>query len=61
MIRCAALIIASDQDYTALEWKRTCAGKIDRARVEVLENSSHAGPLDQPANFNRLLLEFLHQ
>jgi pimeloyl-ACP methyl ester carboxylesterase len=60
-IQCPVLIVASDQDYTPLEWKRAYAAKISGARVAVLGDSRHAGNLDQPEKFNRVLLEFLGQ
>jgi 3-oxoadipate enol-lactonase len=58
-IRRPVLVIASDHDYTPVEWKRGYAAQIPGARVAVLEDSRHAGPLDQPAAFNRMVLEFL--
>jgi 3-oxoadipate enol-lactonase len=58
-IRCPVLFVASDQDYTPIEWKRQYASKIAGARVEVLEDSRHMGPVDQAVQFNRKVLEFL--
>jgi len=58
-IRCPALVISSDQDYTPVEWKRLYAAQMPDARVAVLENSRHAAPLDQPEQLNRAVLEFL--
>ncbi|HWZ30489.1 MAG TPA: alpha/beta hydrolase [Bryobacteraceae bacterium] len=58
-ISCPVLIVASDHDYTPVAWKRAYAAQIPGARVAVLEDSRHAGPLDQPDQFNRVVLEFL--
>jgi pimeloyl-ACP methyl ester carboxylesterase len=58
-ISCPVLIVASDHDYTPVEWKRAYASQISGACVVVLEDSRHAGPLDQPDQFNRVVLEFL--
>jgi 3-oxoadipate enol-lactonase len=58
-IACPVLIVASDHDYTPVEWKRAYAAQIPGARVAVLQDSRHAGTLDQPEQFNRILLEFL--
>ena len=58
-IRCPVLIVASDQDYTPVEWKRLYAAQIPGARVAVLEDSRHAAPLDQPEALNRAVLDFL--
>jgi len=58
-IRCPVLIVASDQDYTPVAWKRQYAAKIPGARVEILKDSRHVAPFDQPQQLNRMLLQFL--
>lgn len=58
-ISCPVLVIASDQDYTPVQWKREYAAAIPGAEVAVLEDSRHVAPLDQPDRFNRAVLEFL--
>ena len=58
-IRCPVLVIASDQDYTPVEWKRAYAAQIPGAVVAVLRDSRHVAPMDQPEEFNRVVLEFL--
>jgi 3-oxoadipate enol-lactonase len=58
-IGCPVLVVASDHDYTPVEWKRAYAAKMPNARVAVLRESHHAGPIDQPDQFNRAVLEFL--
>lgn len=60
-IRCPVLILASDHDYTPVEMKREYASLISGAAVTVLRDSRHAAPLDQPAEFNRAVLDFLDQ
>jgi 3-oxoadipate enol-lactonase len=58
-IACPVLVVSSDQDYTPVDWKRKYAAKIPNARVEVIRNSHHVAPYDQPEQLNRLLLQFL--
>ena len=59
-IRCPTLILTSDQDYTPVEAKHEYAVRIPGAVVTVLKNSRHAAPIDQTAEFNRIVLEFLN-
>jgi 3-oxoadipate enol-lactonase len=58
-IQCPVLVVASDHDYTPVEWKRAYAAQIPGARVAVLEDSRHAGPIDQANQFNEMVLAFL--
>jgi pimeloyl-ACP methyl ester carboxylesterase len=58
-IRCPVLVLASDHDYTPVEMKLEYAALIPGAEVAILKDSRHAAPLDQPAEFNRVVLEFL--
>lgn len=58
-IRCPVLVVASDQDYTAVEVKQAYAAQIPGAVVTVLPNSRHAAPVDQPEQLNRVILDFL--
>ena len=59
-IRCPALVVAGDRDRVVpLEAKLRLGAAIPGARVVVVPASGHATPYDQPATFNRLLLEFL--
>ena len=60
-LRCPVLILASDHDYTPVEVKREYAALIPGAVVTVLKDSRHAAPVDRPAEFNRVVLEFLSQ
>ena len=58
-IRCPVLVVSSDQDYTPVDFKREYAAKIPGAEVAVIENSRHVAPMDQPTEFNHLVLDFL--
>ena len=42
-----------------MEWKRAYAAQIPGAVVTVLRDSRHVAPMDQPEEFNRVVLEFL--
>ena len=59
-IRQPTLIVAGDRDtMVPLAAKTTLAAAIPGARLLVIPASGHATPHDQPAAFNRALLEFL--
>jgi pimeloyl-ACP methyl ester carboxylesterase len=58
-IRSPVLVIASDRDYTPVEWKQAYVSQIPGARLAVIENSRHLAPFDQAGKFNRLLTDFL--
>ena len=58
-IRCPVLVVASDQDYTPVEWKRRYAARIPGAVVAVVEDSRHAANMDQAGQFNRIVRQFL--
>jgi pimeloyl-ACP methyl ester carboxylesterase len=58
-IRCPALVIASQQDYWPLEVKRAFVAKMPDARLTVIAEARHAVAVEQPAEFNRVLGEFL--
>lgn len=53
------LVISGDRDYTPLEYKRAYLGQLRNARLEVIEDSGHATPLDQPQRLNQLLQAFI--
>jgi 3-oxoadipate enol-lactonase len=59
-IRRPTLVVAGDRDsMVPLAPKLRLAAAIPGARMVVVPASGHATPYDQPATFNRLLLEFL--
>lgn len=62
LIGCPTLIVAGDRDATVpLASKRLLAERISDSRLEIVANSGHATPVDQPEAFNRLVLDFLDQ
>lgn len=62
LIHAPTLVVAGDLDTTVpLKPKVKLAQSIPDARLEVIEGSGHATPLDAPAEFNRILLEFLRE
>lgn len=58
-IACPVLVIAADQDYTALSVKQDMVARLPNARLAVVADSRHATPVEHPDEFNRLVLEFL--
>ena len=53
------LVVAGDRDYTPLAYKQAYVAQLHNARLEVIADSGHATPLDQPEALNRLLDEFI--
>jgi pimeloyl-ACP methyl ester carboxylesterase len=59
-IRCPTLVVAGERDTTvAMAAKQTLADTIPGARLALVAGSGHVTPHDDPAAFNRLLLEHL--
>ena len=59
-ITCPALVIAGDRDTTVpMHPKQFLAAHIPGARLEIVADSGHATPIDQPEVLNRLVLEFV--
>lgn len=59
-IACPTLVIAGDRDSTVpLRAKQFLAQHIRGARFEMIADSGHATPIDQPEVFNRLVLDFV--
>jgi len=58
-ITCPVLVIAAERDYTPIAAKRAYLGKLQKARLEVIMDSGHATPWDQPRALNAKLLAFL--
>jgi len=58
-ISCPTLIVTADRDYTPVALKETYTRLIPDARLVVIANSRHASPLDQPEQFNQILLSFI--
>ncbi|MET1076971.1 MAG: alpha/beta hydrolase [Pseudomonas sp.] len=55
------LIISGDRDYTPLAYKEAYVRQLRNARLEVIADSGHATPLDQPAQLNLLIKNFLDE
>ncbi len=55
------LVVSADQDYTTPEQKRAWMEHLPSARLEVIQNSRHMTPLDQPEAFNAALEAFLNE
>lgn len=53
------LVLAADHDYTPVELKRRFAAGLPRGRLAVIAGSRHASTLDQPAQVNQLLQDFI--
>ncbi|MFY1667078.1 alpha/beta fold hydrolase [Pseudomonas sp. Pseu.R1] len=58
-IQCPTLIVTADRDYTPVALKEAYTRLIPNARMVVIADSRHATPLDQPEEFNRVLMAFL--
>lgn len=59
-IVCPTLVIAGDRDTTVpLRAKQLLASRIPGARLELVSDSGHATPVDQPDVFNRLVMGFI--
>ena len=59
-VRCPTLVVVADRDRTV---PRSAGALLEReipsARLEVIPDSRHATPYDQPEVFNRIVLDFL--
>jgi pimeloyl-ACP methyl ester carboxylesterase len=59
-IACPTLVIAGDRDTTVpLRAKQYLASHIPGARFELIADSGHATPVDQPEAFNQLVMDFI--
>jgi pimeloyl-ACP methyl ester carboxylesterase len=59
-ITCPTLVIAGDRDTTVpIKAKRLLAASISGARLEIVADSGHATPIDQPEAFNSLVMGFV--
>ncbi|WP_163832830.1 alpha/beta fold hydrolase [Spartinivicinus ruber] len=60
-IKCPCLILTGDRDYTSVSYKAAYCKQLPDAKLEVIKDSGHASPLDQPEHVNQALLTFLSQ
>ncbi len=59
MIRCPVLVIAADQDYSPVAVKEAYVKLMPNAKLVVIADSHHGVPVERPAEFNKVLGEFL--
>jgi 3-oxoadipate enol-lactonase len=55
------LIVAGDRDYTPLAYKQAYVAQLRNAELQVVADSGHATPLDQPERLNALLERFIRE
>ena len=61
-IRVPTLVIVGDGDVPAiLEFAEIMAGEIPGARKAVMRNTAHTPNMERPAEFNHIVLDFLHE
>ncbi len=58
-LRCPTLVIAADEDYTPVALKAAYVEKLRDGQLLVIQDSRHATPVDQPAEFNKAVLTFI--
>ena len=58
-IKHPTLVLASDMDYTSVDYKKAYTSKMENAKLVVIENSRHGIVLDQAEKLNQELLKFL--
>ncbi len=58
-IKCPALIITADQDYTSVALKEEYTKLLPNAQLVVIPDAHHATPVEQPDLFNTVLMDFI--
>ncbi|MFE8598254.1 alpha/beta fold hydrolase [Archangium violaceum] len=58
-ISCPVLVLASDRDYTPLSAKKAYVDLLANARLQVVTDSGHASPMDQPGQLIDAVKAFL--
>lgn len=58
-IKIRTLVVASDMDYTPINFKENYVKEMSNAQLVVIENSRHGVIIDQPEAFNLTLQNFL--
>ena len=58
-IQCPILVLSADMDYTPVTTKEAYVRQLPTARLQIIQNSRHATPVDQPDAFNTAVLDFL--
>jgi pimeloyl-ACP methyl ester carboxylesterase len=59
-IDCPVLVITADEDYWPVADKEAYTAVIPNARLQIIDDSRHATPVDQPEIFNTAVLGFLN-
>jgi pimeloyl-ACP methyl ester carboxylesterase len=59
-IKIPALIVAGAKDDIPVDWERRYANAINSSRFELLEDSGHFIPMDNPQKFVNLLTSFIN-
>jgi len=58
-IRCPVLVVAADQDYTPVAWKREYTSMMPNASLVVIPDSRHMMPVERPELFHDAIIPFL--
>ncbi len=60
-ITCPTLVLAGDRDFFPLALKQRMAEALPNGRLQVIEDSGHATPVDQAEAFNAAVLSFFEE
>jgi len=60
-IKCPALIIHSDEDYSPLEHKKQYTSLIPKGELIIVKDARHALPMEKPEEYNKILTEYLRR
>jgi 3-oxoadipate enol-lactonase len=60
-VSCPVLVLASDRDYTPLSAKNAYVDLLGNARLQVVTDSGHAAPMDQPVQIVEAVKGFLRE
>ena len=58
-IQCPVLVVAGDQDYTPVAWKRDYTSKMPHASLVVIPDARHMMPVETPEPFHDAIIPFL--
>jgi 3-oxoadipate enol-lactonase len=58
-IACPVLVVAADEDYTPIEAKASYVKRLQHGDLVVIADSRHATPVEQPDEFNKVVMAFL--
>ncbi|MBJ6765484.1 alpha/beta hydrolase [Myxococcaceae bacterium JPH2] len=60
-VTCPVLVLHSERDYTSLATKQAYVARLAKARLQVLTDSGHAAPVDQPGQVVEAVEAFLRE